>query len=74
MCPCLEPFGFSITKQRELIKIINIYGEGGGVKVIVEVIAILFASRERATSIRQKRTGLAGADIASSSREQTRMI
>ena len=33
-------------------KIIDIHGEDGGVKVTVEVVAILVASRKRATSIR----------------------
>ncbi len=51
--------------------IIDIHGEGSGVKVTVEVVAILFASRERATSIRHGRTGVVGAEIASSRNART---
>ena len=46
-----------ITKQIKLIKLIYIHGDSGSVKVIVEVIAILFASQERSTYIKTKQTG-----------------
>ena len=56
-------------------KIIDIHGEGGGVKVNVEVVAILVASRKRATtSIRNGRIGVAGAEIASSRNARARMM
>ena len=43
--------GFQILDKVNSSKIIYINGEGGGVRVIVEIVAILFASRKRATSI-----------------------
>ena len=53
---------------------IHIHGEGGGVRVTNEVVAILFASRARATSITKGRTDVAGAAIASSSMARARMM
>ena len=53
---------------------IDIHGKGGGVKVTVEVVAIFVASRKRATSIRNGRIGVAGAEIASSRNARARMM
>ena len=46
---------------------IHTYGECSGVRVTVEVVAIVSASREQATSMRKRRTGVNGVAIASSS-------
>ena len=50
------------------------YGECGGVRVTVKVVAIVSASRERAITMRKGRTGVDGATIASLSLAQARMM
>ena len=55
-------------------EIIDIHGKGGGVKVIVEVVAILFASQDWATLMRNKRTGVAGAESAFLRNARARMM
>ena len=65
---------FSNTRQSQLPKTIHIYEDGTNVKLIVERVAIISASREQATFISKGRTCVARAVIAFTSMARAAII